>query len=58
MYINNNTKLKTTAAAFKIWRPGKIKAFPSIRPANFAYATIEPVKVIAPIKTPKNISTS
>ena len=37
---------------------GRTRALPSIFPASFPYAIIEPVNVIAPINTPRNTSTS
>ena len=42
---------------FKVCLPGKISAFPVIISDNLPNATIEPVKVIAPINTPTNTST-
>ena len=58
MYINNNIKLNIIAAILRRCLNGKTKALPSIFPANFPYAMIDPVNVIAPINTPRNTSTS
>ena len=40
------------------WRPGSISGLDVIRPLSLAHATIEPVKVTAPMKTPTKTSTS
>ena len=38
--------------------PGSTRALPVINSESFPYAMTEPVKVIAPINTPRNISIS
>ena len=45
------------AAAFSIWPPGSFLALPSTLPASLPKAMTDPVKVTAPMKTPRNIST-
>ena len=45
------------AIAFKACPPGNLKGLPSNFPANFPNATIDPVNVTAPMKTPRNTST-
>ena len=39
------------------WRCGSMIGLPDMRPSSFRKAMIEPVKVIAPMATPIDIST-
>ena len=38
------------------WRPGSVIGLPLMRPDNFRKAITEPVKVMAPMATPSDIS--
>ncbi len=51
-----NAIRSTPSAAFSRCWPVKISGAPETRPCNLAKATIEPVKVIAPIVSPSAIS--
>ncbi|MGY2943722.1 hypothetical protein ACVWWM_003913 [Ewingella americana] len=46
----------TNAARFSLWRCGNAKGFEEMIPRSLPNATIEPVKVTAPMKMPKNTS--
>ena len=40
------------------WRPGSVSGEDDIRPLSLAHATTDPVKVTAPMKTPRKTSMS
>ena len=46
------------SATFTTWRIGSMIGLPDMRPSSFRKAMTEPVKVIAPMATPRLISTS
>ena len=53
---SSSRKETTSAARFILWRFGSISGFEEILPRSLPKATIEPVKVTAPIKIPRNTS--
>ena len=53
-----STTRAMASAAFTTWRIGSMIGLPDMRPSSFRKAMMEPVKVIAPIATPIDISTS
>ena len=44
------------SAMLMTWRPGSMIGLPLMRPESFRKAITEPVKVMAPIATPSDIS--
>ena len=52
----SSTKETTSAARFSLWRLGSISGLEEIFPRSLPNATIEPVKVTAPMKMPRNTS--
>ena len=59
--VTSSTISTTSAmpsAAFTTWRIGSMIGLPDMRPSSFRKAMTEPVKVIAPMATPSDISTS
>ena len=55
-YQTVRTKKPSNAERFSRFLPGSISGLEEIFAESFRYATIEPVKVTAPIKTPMNTS--
>ena len=51
-----STTNSTSAPTLSRFFPGSISGFDDIRPESFRNATIEPVKVTAPMNTPMNTS--
>ncbi|MNC63913.1 hypothetical protein D3C75_1140750 [compost metagenome] len=49
-------KETTIAARFSLWRFGNINGLDEILPRSLPNATMEPVKVTAPMKIPRNTS--
>ena len=47
------TRETTMTSTFSMLRPGSISGDPLIFPDSFRYATIEPVRVTAPMKIPR-----
>jgi hypothetical protein len=55
----NHTTSSTMSAAramLMTWRPGSVIGLPDMRPDSLANAITEPVKVMAPMATPSDIS--
>src|ERR1044071_3119259 len=51
-----STTVSTARPMLMTWRPGSVMGLPDMRPDNLANAITEPVKVMAPMATPSDIS--
>ena len=56
-YQPSSAALTTSAPRFSQFRPGRVSGADFIFADSFRYAMIEPVKVTAPMNTPRNTST-